>query len=158
MMKTMKSKRIWLAIAITVMVGSFSCISSHAQGRVPPPPGGPGSDRGASVDIQSKNSNPPVYPADAFRDGVEGTVVIIVKVNEYGKFSGAFVNRSSKNHQLDQAALEAARHWQYNPAVYGGIPQSDTIRIPVDFSLKKYWEAHPDATSEQAKSFYPPGR
>ncbi len=134
------------------------CNFGYAQGRVPPPPGGIGSDRGASVDILSKNSNPPVYPPDALHDSIEGTVVVIVKVNEYGEFLRAFVDRSSKNRQLDQAALEAARHWRYNPAVYNGMPQSDSIRIPVDFDLEKYWEAHPDTTSEQAKSFYPPVR
>ncbi|WP_242107424.1 energy transducer TonB [Luteimonas aquatica] len=120
----------WLALIACLGV-SLAC---PARDRRPPLPGS--GDYGASVDIASKNANPPVYPAEARQAGIEGTVVIIVRVDRDGKFLRAFVERSSKNRQLDQAALEAARHWRYYPTIINGEHQRGRIRIPVDFNLE----------------------
>ena len=106
----------------------------------PPPPSPPAPPRstpdiGASVDISSKNMNPPQYPPAALRAGVEGTVILIVDVDANGNVTNVAVERSSRNRDLDRAAMQAARRWRFNPSVVNGQPAAGRVRVPVDFNL-----------------------
>jgi len=79
---------------------------------------------------------PPRYPPAAVRAGAQGQVVLRVEVDAYGQAAGVAIERSSGNHDLDRAALEAGRRWTFNPArSASGQPMRSTILVPVDFSL-----------------------
>jgi len=45
------------------------------------------------------------------------------------------VEKSSRNRDLDRAAMEAARKWRFNPSIRDGQPAAGRVRVPVDFSL-----------------------
>lgn len=116
------------------------------------------SDIGASVDISSRRLNPAKYPPQAIEACVGGTVIVLVDVDKNGEFSKATVERSGGQAYFDEAALEAAKHWRYNPAMEGGQPAPGRLRIPVDFpvyegcwaSVEVDVEARPDSASMKA--------
>jgi TonB family protein len=58
---------------------------------------------------------PPVYPQAAREAGVQGFVVVEATIGCLGKVTSAQVLRSVP--QLDEAALEAVRQWEYQPIV-----------------------------------------
>ena len=92
-------------------------------------------DIGASVDISSKNMNPPRYPPAAARAQIEGTVILVIDVDANGNVTNVSVEKSSRNRDLDRAAIEAARRWSFSPAMQNGKPAAGRVRVPVDFSL-----------------------
>ncbi|KRG37738.1 energy transducer TonB, partial [Stenotrophomonas panacihumi] len=101
----------------------------------PPSPPQPSQDIGASVDISSKNMNPPKYPPAAFRAGVQGEVILIVDVDANGNVTNVAVEKSSRNRDLDRAAMDAARKWRFNPSVVNGQKTAGRVRVPVNFAL-----------------------
>jgi periplasmic protein TonB len=105
------------------------------QPPAPPAPPAPVADIGASVDISSKNMNPPKYPPAAARAGIEGTVILIIDVDPNGNVTNVSVEKSSRNRDLDRAAMDAARKWRFNPSVVNGQKAAGRVRVPVDFSM-----------------------
>ncbi|WP_068873664.1 energy transducer TonB, partial [Xanthomonas translucens] len=101
----------------------------------PPAPPAAATDIGASVDISSKNMNPPKYPPSAFRSGAEGEVILIIDVDANGNVTNVAVEKSSRNRDLDRAAMEAARKWRFNSAVVNGQKTAGRVRVPVNFAL-----------------------
>ena len=81
----------------------------------PPSPPAPPTSIEASVDISSKAMNPPRYPPAAFRAGIQGEVILIIDVDANGNVTNVTVEKSSRNRDLDRAAMEAARSGASTP-------------------------------------------
>lgn len=90
-------------------------------------------DIGASIDIASKRMHGPIHPKEYAC--TEGTVILIIDVDRHGQPVSATVEKSSRTPQLDQAALNAAKEWKFNPAVVQGELAAGRIRVPVDFAV-----------------------
>ncbi|MDQ7280562.1 energy transducer TonB [Stenotrophomonas sp. Sm6012] len=101
----------------------------------PPSPPAPPTSIEASVDISSKAMNPPRYPPAAFRAGIQGEVILIIDVDASGNVTNVTVEKSSRNRDLDRAAMEAARKWRFNAAESGGKKAAGRVRVPVNFAL-----------------------
>ncbi|KRG51856.1 energy transducer TonB [Stenotrophomonas maltophilia] len=101
----------------------------------PPAPPAPATSIEASVDISSKAMNPPRYPPAAFRAGIQGEVILIIDVDASGNVTNVTVEKSSRNRDLDRAAMEAARKWRFNAAESGGKKAAGRVRVPVNFAL-----------------------
>ena len=80
---------------------------------------------------------PPAYPASSRRRGEEGRVLLRVQVMADGHPALVLVHASCGFERLDNAALEAVRHWQFVPARQGGDAVADWVIVPVHFSLKE---------------------
>jgi protein TonB len=78
----------------------------------------------------------PIYPADAWRLGREGRVVLYVRVDIQGRVRDARVRSSSGTRSLDQAALEAVRRWKFRPALRGHRPVEQAVLVPVSFRIE----------------------
>jgi len=90
----------------------------------------------ATIDITSRNMSPPKYPPAAFRAGIQGEVGLVVDVDANGNVMNVAVEKSSRNRDLDRAAMEAARKWRFNAAKSSsGAPMAGRIRVPVTFAL-----------------------
>jgi len=109
--------------------------SDIATPPTPPAPPAQATDIGASVDISSKNMNPPKYPPSAFRSGAQGEVILIIDVDANGNVTNVSVEKSSRNRDLDRAAMDAARKWRFNAAVVNGQKTAGRVRVPVNFAL-----------------------
>lgn len=80
----------------------------------------------------------PVYPDRARRNGWEGLVVLIVRIQPDGLAGSVTVNQSSGYDSLDQAAVDAVQKWRFIPAKDRESGQAITAytRIPVIFKLR----------------------
>lgn len=77
----------------------------------------------------------PVYPESARRRGVEGTVTAGLLIDADGGVTEVWVESSSGDGALDEAALAAVRRWRFAPARQNGVPVSARSRVPVVFAL-----------------------
>ena len=78
----------------------------------------------------------PTYPRAASLEYREGTVVLRIQVVETGAVGAVVVERSSGYQDLDEAAVSAARQWQFSPAAAGGSPVSSSALLPIVFTLE----------------------
>ena len=75
---------------------------------------------------------PPVYPDEARRSGVEGTVMVQALVLEDGSVGECKVVHSIP--MLDEAAIECVRQWRFKPAMTDGHPVAVWVAVPVRFA------------------------
>ena len=83
----------------------------------------------------------PVFPLEAQAAGQRGIVIIELVIDEAGKVSTADVLRSVP--PFDEAALAAARQWEYEITKVDGKPVPVRLTVPITFALKL-----PDMTRE----------
>jgi protein TonB len=79
---------------------------------------------------------PPDYPAAARRRGLEGLVVVRVRVLADGTAGAAEVSESSGHGILDRAARDAVAGWRFRPALRDGQPVEQDLEVPVRFRLE----------------------
>jgi protein TonB len=98
-----------------------------------------GSDRASGnndATIAYETATPPVYPITALREGVEGTVLLRVLVDEQGKPIQVLILESSGSHSLDMAARDhVLAAWRFHPAQRDGHAVQAWAQVPVKFSL-----------------------
>lgn len=76
----------------------------------------------------------PVYPRESLQAGDEGVVYLELKVTASGAVGQALILRSECK-RLEQAALTAARQWQYAPMSVNGTPVPFTVVDIIPFRL-----------------------
>jgi len=96
--------------------------------------GGPGGD-GPSGPPALQYEAPPAYPAEAARDGIQGTVRVRAHVDTEGQVTAVEVVSSSGDSRLDEAARVAALAWRFRPATRGGRPVAAWVTRNVRFEL-----------------------
>ena len=74
---------------------------------------------------------PPVYPLEARKERIEGTVVLKTVVNDAGKVAGVRVIEG--NPALAPAAMVAVKQWRYRPYVRNGRAMPFQTIVLVDF-------------------------
>jgi protein TonB len=82
------------------------------------------------------NNPAPRYPIESRRQREEGTVEIMVSVNEAGEVETLRVFRSSGHQRLDKAALSAVKRWRFTPAKQAGMPVAARVIVPIPFQLQ----------------------
>jgi protein TonB len=81
------------------------------------------------------NNPKPVYPFSARKRGIQGTVTLKVVVDTTGTVTAASITTSSGHDALDEAAIDAIRHWRFIPAKRAGHPIPAEVAVPLDFRL-----------------------
>jgi protein TonB len=76
----------------------------------------------------------PEHPLAAMKARVEGTVVLEALVDEQGRVADVRVMKSIP--LLDEAALDAARQWQFTPTLMNGEPVPVLVQLEMNFTLK----------------------
>ena len=76
---------------------------------------------------------PPVYPPDALRARIRGLVILRVLVSETGSPDEVQVVQHGPA-GMTEAAREAVRQWQFDPAMWRGAPVRTwtIVRIPFE--------------------------
>jgi protein TonB len=77
---------------------------------------------------------PPIYPELAQMSKIEGTVIVRVLVGKDGKVKDAILGKGV-NDMLDDAAIDAAKHYVFQPAMQNKKPVAVWVAIPFKFSL-----------------------
>jgi len=76
------------------------------------------------------------YPEKAYREKIEGQVVVAVLVDVDGKPKDVRVVKTS-NEIFNDAAMEAAKQWLFGPAILNKKPVKFWFQIPISFKLEK---------------------
>jgi len=86
--------------------------------------------------IAYETATPPAYPIIALREGVQGTVLLRVLVDETGKPVQVVILKSSGSRDLDNAARDhVLAAWRFHPAQRDGRAVQAWAQVPVRFSL-----------------------
>ena len=100
-----------VGIALCLMLGMTACAGALRQeplrvgGNISPP------EKTKNVD--------PRYPPEARAEGVTGVVVLEILIDPDGRVTDVKILRSVP--ELDDAAIEAVRQWEYRPTLLNGI-------------------------------------
>lgn len=78
----------------------------------------------------------PVYPPAMKESRVSGTVVLRVQIGKDGRPLSVEVTKGVAP-ELDQAAVDAVKQWQWEPAVKGGTPLPAWSDVTIKFHLEK---------------------
>ena len=78
----------------------------------------------------------PVYPEEAKRRDIEGTLKLMLKIDDLGRVLSAEVVEATPPGVFDVAALAAFRDARFNPAMKDGRPVRYQAYIRVDFRLE----------------------
>jgi protein TonB len=78
----------------------------------------------------------PRYPSAARKRGMEGVVMINVRVGRDGQPLEALIHTSSGYGVLDRAALKAVRSWRFEAARRGNTRVEGEVLVPINFELK----------------------
>lgn len=76
------------------------------------------------------------YPPLLKARGVEGNVVVLIRITEQGRVESAKVLRGSGHDELDRAAREAALRERFAPAKRDGEPVAYTLKYTYRFRIK----------------------
>jgi protein TonB len=88
-----------------------------------------------TVSARPLDNPSPRFPAEAMRRGIEGRVVLRLAVSADGRVSRVDVVQSAGYAILDEAAVDAARHWIFEPARRQGNRVASCVTLPVRFVL-----------------------
>lgn len=77
----------------------------------------------------------PKYPAEAVREQVEGTVVVVALVDKNGRVTAGRIIHSVP--LLDKAALDAVKRWKFAPGTAGGKAFALAVTVTVNFTLDR---------------------
>ena len=79
----------------------------------------------------------PVYPENAQRAGIEGTVLLHAVIATDGSLLSIGVTNTLADPDLAAAAMDAVRQWRYQPTLLNGEPIEVVTTIAVNFHLQK---------------------
>jgi TonB family protein len=118
-------------------ISASGSVAIRARGVVPVPPGAAKSAReGRNLQIgQLTNLVEPVYPPDAQKRGIEGTVKLHAVIGMDGAIQS--LEPRSGPEPLIQAAMTAIRQWKYNPTTLNGKPIETQEDVSFAFRLPK---------------------
>ena len=89
-----------------------------------------------NIDERLVEAHPPKYPIESRRKKEQGTVVLRVVIGVDGRIAQVAVSESSGFERLDKAAVEAVKHWRWQPWTHNGQPVEVRGLIPFPFVLK----------------------
>ncbi len=118
------------AIALSVRVDAFAADDKH-----PASPNGPVNVSAEKMQEQIVSKVPPVYPVEAKKAGIQGSVKLDAVVGKTGDVEQLKVISGPK--ELQQSSLDAVRQWKYKPFLLNGEPVDVKTTITVIYSLKK---------------------
>ena len=78
----------------------------------------------------------PTYPEDAKRRNIEGTLKLMLKIDDLGRVQSAEVVEATPPDVFDEAALTAFRGAHFRPAMKDGRSVRYQAYIRVEFKLK----------------------
>jgi TonB family protein len=126
---------------VVIAPNSNDAIGGSARsGAIPPPPPPPPPPSPWANAIRVGKGKPtllkrvnPVYPQAAQDAKIQGVVILDARIDETGRVSDLRVLRSIP--ELDAAAMDAVRQWEYEPALLNGQAVPVLLTITVAFTL-----------------------
>lgn len=135
-----KGGRRFAIAASCVLVALVTCASALALRMDVTDPGSQNTAAPKKVDAKAVAVNlitkvPPVYPDDAKKAGITGSVVLGATIGKDGAVENLKV--VSGPAELQQSAIDAVRQWKYKPFLLNGDPIEVETTITIVYTLKK---------------------
>lgn len=70
--------------------------------------------------------------------------MLLIDIDQHGNPTRVVVEKAQPAGVFDQAAVDAAKQWKFEPAMQDGEPVQSRVRVPVDFAIPP---ADPDGAS-----------
>jgi protein TonB len=86
--------------------------------------------------VKKRYAPVPPYPLAALRAGIQGEVLVRIRIDRDGVPAEIRIEHSSGNALLDRAALDGVRRWLFEPALRNGVPVEVWATVPVRFSIQ----------------------
>ena len=110
---------VFLLVLTLVFSSSVDAQSPSSTGQPPPP--------------RAVYTPKPVYRPEWTKQGFKGKGIVLVTIDKQtGKVTGARMQTSTGNPQLDGAALQAYSQWRFDPKTVAA-PQ---LKIPIEFATR----------------------
>jgi TonB family protein len=94
---------------------------------------------------------PPVYTSRAMQADIVGEVVVEAVVTTEGAVRDVEIVKSlDQQYGLDDAAVEAAKQWRFEPGMLDGAPVNTRIQIVLDFRMHEVPEREPRSGARPA--------
>lgn len=90
-----------------------------------------------SAEAKGLQNPAPVYPQMSRKKKEQGTVWLLLEVKADGTVGDISIKQSSGFSRLDQAARQAVKKWQFEPAKQNGKAIDFWYEMPVNFSLNR---------------------
>src|SRR5580704_8252506 len=123
-----------------------AAVLAEAPAAVSPPPaaGAAAAPAAAATDTSYVNAStltrthyvPPEYPQNARERGIGGWVDVQFTVQADGALNEVTVVAAQPAGVFEQSALDAVRHWRYQPQVKDGAPMAQRARVRVRFAVQ----------------------
>jgi protein TonB len=95
------------------------------------PPSGP-------ISLSTEYAPAPKYPMLSIRNGEQGTVLLLVKVDATGKPIDVTLKKSSGYRELDRNAMKhVLATWRFHPAMHQGIAIPALALVPVNYKISE---------------------
>lgn len=91
-----------------------------------------------SAEAQGLNNKAPIYPQLSRKKKEQGTVLLLILVKADGTVGEIKLQTSSGYSRLDQAAKQAVKRWQFQPAQQDGKNIDFWYELPLKFQLKQH--------------------
>ncbi len=95
--------------------------------------------KSASVKVtkaRPRRSPQPEYPSEAKQKHQEGVVRLTASIDSEGRVTDVEITQSSGTPSLDEAARQALKRWEFEPARQDGAGVASRITIPIRFRLE----------------------
>ena len=79
----------------------------------------------------------PMYPENAQRGGIEGTVLLHAVIATDGSLLSIGVTNTLADPELAAAAIDAVKQWRYQPTLLNGEPVEVVTTISVNYRLSR---------------------
>lgn len=90
-----------------------------------------------SAEAQGLQNKAPLYPQLSRKKKEQGTVLLLILVKADGTVGDIKLKTSSGYSRLDQAARQAVKRWQFQPALKDGKPIDFWYELPLKFTLNQ---------------------
>jgi protein TonB len=91
-----------------------------------------------SAEALGLNNKAPIYPQLSRKKKEQGTVLLLILVKADGTVGEIKLQTSSGYSRLDQAAKQAVKHWQFQPAQQDGKNIDFWYELPLKFQLNQH--------------------
>jgi TonB family protein len=120
------------AVGLSVLLCAHPLLAQDPSGGATPPAPPAADTNGAALAPILQAHPDPVYPEDALRDRISGTVGLEIVVDEAGRVADAKVVQTA-GHGFDEAALAAVKSWSFAPARQNDAPIRATVQLSLPF-------------------------
>jgi TonB family protein len=120
-------------VVVVVNLAAIAVLGGHAAAAEPAPATPPPAPEPMTPPALKVHPDA-AYPAEALRDRVEGNVGLELDLDAGGNVAGVRVTAPA-GHGFDQAAVEAARRFTFEPATRRGVPVASTVQFTYEFHL-----------------------